>query len=490
MKKEKFYHIKGVFYPLLFLFIALTAYSCQENKANTNGKFIKDASKIKIFGEMIAELTDPPFVPAPIGNRPAMKLYMEMEIIEEEAEMADGVTYMYWTFGGTVPGSFIRTRVGDLVEFKIKNHPDNKLPHNIDLHAVTGQGGGAEASFVAPGHEKTFSFKLINPGLYVYHCATAPVGMHVANGMYGLILVEPEGGLPPVDKEFYVMQGDFYTEGKFGQPGYQPFDMQKAIDEKPDYVVFNGKVNSLTGDNVLTATAGETVRIFFGNGGPNLASSFHVIGEIFDRVYIDGGDQINYNVGTTLVPAGGAAILEFKVEVPSNLVLVDHSIFRAFNKGALGILSVTGDENPAIFAGEIMEGIYKPEGSIIQNMPKDGIVMEVPIDMNKSEKIEAGKKLYMQACFACHQANGEGIANAFPPLAQADYLNADENRAIDALIHGLSGEITVNGKKYNSIMPSQQLTDDEVASVLTYVYNSWGNNGSEITSEMVKKRRR
>ncbi|HSI77155.1 MAG TPA: copper-containing nitrite reductase [Lunatimonas sp.] len=490
MEKKKFYPFKGVFYPLLFLLIAITIYSCQENKANTNGKFIKDASKIKVFGEMIAELTDPPFVPAPIGNRPAMKLYMEMEIIEEEAEMTDGVTYMYWTFGGTVPGSFIRTRVGDLVEFKIKNHPDNKLPHNIDLHAVTGQGGGAEASFVAPGHEKTFSFKLINPGLYVYHCATAPVGMHVANGMYGLILVEPEGGLPPVDKEFYVMQGDFYTEGKFGQPGYQPFDMQKAIDEKPDYVVFNGKVNSLTGDNVLTANAGETVRLFFGNGGPNLASSFHVIGEIFDRVYVDGGDQINYNVGTTLIPAGGAAILEFKVEVPSNLVLVDHSIFRAFNKGALGILSVTGDENPAIFAGEIMEGIYKPEGSIIQNMPKDGITMEAPKDLNKSEKMEAGKKLYMQACFACHQANGEGIANAFPPLAQADYLNADEDRAIDALIHGLSGEITVNGKKYNSIMPSQQLTDDEVASVLTYVYNSWGNKGSEITSEMVKKRRK
>ena len=490
MKKEKFYEIKRVLYPILFLFIAVVAQGCQQNQANTGGKLLKDNSKIKVFGEMVAELTDPPFVPAPIGDRSAMKLYMEMEIIEEEAEMADGVTYMYWTFGGTVPGSFIRTRVGDLVEFKIKNHPDNKLPHNIDLHAVTGQGGGAEASFVAPGHEKTFSFKLINPGLYVYHCATAPVGMHVANGMYGLILVEPEGGLPPVDKEFYVMQGDFYTEGKFGQPGYQPFDMQKAIDENPDYVVFNGKVNSLTGDNVLTATAGETVRIFFGNGGPNLASSFHVIGEIFDRVYVDGGDQINYNVGTTLIPAGGAAILEFKVDVPSNLVLVDHSIFRAFNKGALGILAVSGDENPGIFAGEIMEGIYKPEGSIIQNMPKDGIAIEAPKDMNKSEKIEAGKKLYMQACFACHQANGEGIANAFPPLAQADYLNEDENRAIDALIHGLSGEITVNGKKYNSIMPSQQLTDDEVASVLTYVYNSWGNKGSEITSEMVKKRRR
>ncbi|EON75932.1 Copper-containing nitrite reductase [Lunatimonas lonarensis] len=420
-----------------------------------------------------------------------MKLFMEMEITEEEMAMTDGVSYLFWTFGGTVPGSFIRTRVGDEVIFKIKNHPDNKLPHNIDLHAVTGQGGGAEASFVAPGHEKTFSFKLINPGLYVYHCATAPVGMHIANGMYGLILVEPEGGLPPVDKEFYVMQGDFYTEGRFGEPGFQPFDMQKAYDERPDYVVFNGSVNALTGENALQAKVGETIRIFFGNGGPNLASSFHVIGEIFDKVYIDGGDQINSNVGTTLVPAGGAAILEFKAEVPSNLVLVDHSIFRAFNKGALGILSVTGEENKKIFAGEIMEGIYLPEGGTIQKMPVDETRGPAPTStMTKSELMESGKKLYMQACFACHQANGEGIANAFPPLAEADYLNADVNRAIDVLLYGLSGEIMVNGNKYNSIMPAQQLKDEEVAAVLTYVYNSWGNNVTEVTPEMVRNRRK
>lgn len=489
MEKFKLSLNKGLIYLLIFYYGILIS-GCQQNQPDYGIKFVKDASKIKVGGSMAAELTAPPFVPAPVGNRPAMKLSMEMEIIEKETEMADGVTYMYWTFGGTVPGSFIRTRVGDVVDFKIKNHPDNKLPHNIDLHAVTGQGGGAEASFVAPGHEKTFSFKLINPGLYVYHCATAPVGMHIANGMYGLILVEPEGGLPPVDKEFYVMQGDFYTEGKFGQPGYQPFDMQKAIDEKPDYVVFNGKVNSMTGDKALTAKAGETVRIFFGNGGPNLASSFHVIGEIFDRVYIEGGDQVNYNIGTTLVPAGGAAILEFKAEVPSNLVMVDHSIFRAFNKGALGILSITGDKNPTIFTGEIMEGIYSPEGSVIQNMPKNEGQEEAPKLMSKAEQIEAGKKIYMQSCFACHQANGEGVANAFPPLAKSDYISSDENKAIDALLHGLSGEITVNGKKYNSIMPSQQLSDEEVSSVLTFVYNSWGNKGTQITPEMVKRRKK
>ncbi len=263
--------------PLLFL-------ACKEKKEESHLPDSHHAAKIKLDGKSNkAELTAPPFVPKPVGNREATTLVIDMEIIEQEGELADGVKYVFWTFGGTVPGSFIRGRVGDEGEFTLKNHPDNKLPHNIDLHAVTGQGGGAEASFVAPGHQKTFKFKLINPGLYVYHCATAPVGMHIANGMYGLILVEPEGGLPPVDKEYYVMQGDFYTSGKHGEPGLQSFEMQKAYDEHADYVVFNGRVGSLTGDNKLTAKKGETVRLYVGNGGPNLVSSFHVIGEIFDK---------------------------------------------------------------------------------------------------------------------------------------------------------------------------------------------------------------
>lgn len=465
----------------------LLAASCQPNDGSRPHI---DNTKIPVSGEMIAELTSPPLVPAPVGKRKARKLIVEMEIIEMEAEMTDGVRYVYWTFGGTVPGSFIRGRVGDEVEFTLKNHPDNKLPHNIDLHSVTGQGGGAEASFVAPGHEKTFSFKLINPGLYVYHCATAPVGMHIANGMYGLILVEPEGGLPPVDREYYVMQGDFYTKGSHGQPGLQPFDMQKAIDERPDYVVFNGKVNAMTGPGALQAKVGETVRLFVGNGGPNLVSSFHVIGEIFDRVYVEGGDLINYNVQTTLIPAGGSAIVEFKVEVPSNLVMVDHSIFRTFNKGALGIIEVTGAENKGVFSGEIKEGVYQPEGGVIQVMPNGSAgAPPEPIATSVAERIEFGRNIYTQSCFACHLSGGEGVVGIFPPLANSDYLNADVDRSIDAVIRGLSGEITVNGEKYNNVMPAQRLTDEQVANVLTYIYNNWGNKAQEVTPEMVRKRR-
>lgn len=287
--------------PLLFMALFFF-FSCSKKE-----KEAQDYHDIKIEGQKEAELTAPPFVPKPVGDRAATKLVVNMEIKEEEGEMVDGVKYTYWTFGGSVPGSFIRTRVGDEVEFHLKNHPDNKMPHNIDLHAVTGPGGGATSSLVAPGHEKVFNFKTINPGLYVYHCATAPVGMHIANGMYGLILVEPEGGLPPVDKEYYIMQGDFYTKGAYGEQGSQPFDMNKAIKEQPDYVVFNGKVGAVAGDKAITAKVGETVRIYMGNGGPNLVSSFHVIGEIFDKVHIEGGDMINENVQTTLIPAGGSA---------------------------------------------------------------------------------------------------------------------------------------------------------------------------------------
>ncbi len=408
-----------------------------------------------------------------------------MEILEEEGTMTDGVTYIYWTFGGSVPGSFIRTRVGDEVEFTLKNHPDNKLPHNIDLHAVTGPGGGATSSFVAPGHEVTFSFKTLNPGLYAYHCATAPVGMHIANGMYGLILVEPEGGLPKVDKEYYIMQGDFYTKGANGQPGLQPFDMQKAVDEDADYVVFNGKVGALTGDNAITAKVGETVRLYVGNGGPNLVSSFHVIGEIFDRVNIEGGSAINENVQTTLIPAGGAAIVEFKVDVPGTFIIVDHSIFRAFNKGALGMLKVEGEENKKLYSGKQQEGIYNPEGGTIQKMPGETPVP--PVASTLEDRVKLGKQINSQTCFACHQLEGQGLANAFPPLANSDYLNEDVNRAIEIVLKGKTGEITVNGNKFNSVMTAQTLTDEEVANVLTYIYNSWDNNKSEVTPSMVSK---
>lgn len=305
------------------------------------------------------EVVHAPNVPAPITRDHAALVKVRMEVIEKTMPIADGVEYKFWTFDGQVPGQFIRVREGDQIQVEFVNRTDSTVPHNVDFHAATGTGGGAAATFTAPGHTSTLRFKALQPGLYIYHCATAPVGMHIANGMYGLILVEPKGGLPKVDKEFYVVQGDFYTKGKYGEKGLQPFDMDKAIKEQPEYVVFNGRVGSMTGDNALKATAGQKVRMFVGNGGPNLVSSFHVIGEIFDTVHVEGGDLLNKNIQTTIVPAGGAAIVDFKVDVPGSYTLVDHSIFRAFNKGALGQLVVDGPENKDIFAGRIAEGVIQ-----------------------------------------------------------------------------------------------------------------------------------
>lgn len=310
-----------------------------------------------------AVTTHAPEVPPAIDRDYPAKVRVKMETVEKTMKMDDGVEYRYWTFDGDVPGRMIRVREGDTVEVEFSNNPSSTVPHNVDFHAATGQGGGAAATFTAPGRTSTFSFKALQPGLYIYHCAVAPVGMHIANGMYGLILVEPKEGLPKMDKEFYIVQGDFYTKGKKGAQGLQPFDMDKAVAEQPEYVVFNGHVGAIAGDNALKAKAGETVRMYVGNGGPNLVSSFHVIGEIFDKVYVEDGKLINENVQSTIVPAGGSAIVEFKVDIPGSYTLVDHSIFRAFNKGALGQLKVEGAENPEIMTQKLSDTAYAGSGA-------------------------------------------------------------------------------------------------------------------------------
>lgn len=310
-----------------------------------------------------AVTTHAPEVPPAIDRDYPAKVRVKMETVEKTMKMDDGVEYRYWTFDGDVPGRMIRVREGDTVEVEFSNNPSSTVPHNVDFHAATGQGGGAAATFTAPGRTSTFSFKALQLGLYIYHCPVAPVGMHIANGMYGLILVEPKEGLPKVDKEFYIVQGDFYTKGKKGAQGLQPFDMDKAVAEQPEYVVFNGHVGAIAGDNALKAKAGETVRMYVGNGGPNLVSSFHVIGEIFDKVYVEGGKLINENVQSTIVPAGGSAIVEFKVDIPGSYTLVDHSIFRAFNKGALGQLKVEGAENPEIMTQKLSDTAYAGNGA-------------------------------------------------------------------------------------------------------------------------------
>ncbi len=479
--------------------LAVTAALASESQTKTNG--VAAVADPEVRGEEIAVITSAPNVPPPIKRSYATKVRVNLEVREVTKRLADGVDYVFWTFGGDVPGKFIRIREGDQVEFHLNNHQDSKMPHNIDLHAVTGPGGGAASSFTAPGHSSQFSFKALNPGLYVYHCATAPVGMHVGNGMYGLILVEPKEGLPPVDREYYVMQGDFYTVGKYGEEGLQPFDMNKAVDEKPTYVVFNGSVGALVGDKALTAKVGERVRLFVGNGGPNLTSSFHVIGEIFDNVYQEGGSVASHNVQTTMIPAGGSAIVDFKVEIPGTYILVDHALFRAFNKGALGMLKVEGAANQIVYSGKEVDAVYI--GQAAEGGPTSGervaalkaqVAQEIKgnpkiAGLTKDIQIEKGKAVYMQTCFVCHQIEGQGLPGQIPPLAKSDFALADnKNEIIRGVLNGRTGEITVNGKKYNGIMiPQNNLTDEQIANVLTYVRNSWGNSGSAVTPGEVAK---
>ena len=300
---------------------------------------------------------DPTEIPAPIGQREPETVRIDLETIEIEGQLADGTTFMYWTFNGKVPGPMYRVRVGDTIEVHLRNLTNSTMPHSVDFHAVTGPGGGAVMTQTPPGEETVFTAKAINPGLFVYHCATPMVAQHIANGMYGLILVEPEEGLPEVDREFYVMQGELYTTEAFGSTGHLTENIPALLNEDPEYLVFNGAVGSLTEQKPLQARVGETVRIFFGVGGPNFTSSFHVIGEIFDRVY----DQASLtsspltNVQTTTVPPGGATVVEFDLEVPGNYILVDHALAR-LQRGLAGFLVVEGPEDAEIFHGTLTEG--------------------------------------------------------------------------------------------------------------------------------------
>ncbi len=290
-------------------------------------------------------------LPPPVAASGPRTVKVDLLTTEVTGQLADGATYRYWTYNNKVPGPFVRVRVGDTVEVVMANAADSAMMHNVDFHAVTGPGGGGGATQAAPGETKRFTFKALKPGLYVYHCATPIVSQHISNGMYGLILVEPEGGLPPVDHEFYVMQGELYTNEDLGAKGELTESLDRLMDEQPTYYVMNGAFKALTGDRRMKVRVGETARIYFGVGGPNKISSFHVIGEIFDRVYGDASltSPPTTDVQTTLVAPGAATVVDLTFEVPGTYILVDHALSRV-DRGAAGVIEVVGAEAPAIFS--------------------------------------------------------------------------------------------------------------------------------------------
>ena len=320
-----------------------------ENQIDPVGNVETIGPALAVDTENIAK--NPLEIPEPIDRNESEVVHIYMEAVELTAEIEDGTTFTYWTYNGTVPGPMFRARVGDTVVVHFSNRADSMMHHNVDFHAVTAQGGGAAATETAPGTTSTFSFKALHSGLYVYHCATPSVPTHISKGMYGMILIEPEVPLPSVDKELYLMQGDIYTKWKPGTAGHQEFDDDALFDENPTYVVFNGKFATFTGDNMIQAEVGETVRIYFGVGGPNTISSFHLIGEIFDKVYNMGGleNPPLESVQTVLVAPGGSTVVDVTFDVPANYILVDHALTRTFQKGSVGIIAVTGAENAEIY---------------------------------------------------------------------------------------------------------------------------------------------
>ncbi len=322
--------------------------------------FFKNARNFEKIDDIGRDFND---VPPPITRGFSTKVSIDVETKEVISEVAPGIYNNYWTFNERVPGPMMRVRVGDDVVLNFTNHESSIHSHNIDLHAVTGPGGGAAITNLKPGDSTSFQWKALQPGLYIYHCATSNVSVHNSHGQYGMILVEPEEGLPPVDKEFYVVQGELYTQGGLGKKGLVAFDPKALLDGIPTYVTFNGKVQP---DQVqMNVKRGEKVRMYVGNGGVNLISSFHVIGEIFDKVYQGGAIGNNLaileNVQTTEVLPGGSAIVEFTVDVPGDYILVDHALSR-MNKGAWAILHVEGDKNNDVYRSLDLNEHSKKDG--------------------------------------------------------------------------------------------------------------------------------
>lgn len=302
-------------------------------------------------GKTVDIVRDPTDVPPAVGTRgPAVvKVELTAKEVAGRLDPASGTTYRYWTFNGKVPAPMIRVRQGDTVEVTLHNDPSSHMVHSVDFHAALGPGGGAALSQTVPGQSKTFTFQATTPGLFVYHCGTPMVAEHVANGMYGLMLVEPAGGLPHVDHEYYIMQSEIYTAAPKGKAGLQQFSDAKLMEEDPEYFVFNGAVDALTKQHPLHAKVGDTVRIFFGDAGPNKPSSLHILGEIFAQEYEAGSltSPPLSDVQTALVAPGSAAMLQLQAAESGEFTMMDHAMAR-MAKGLSATLEVSGAQNAAL----------------------------------------------------------------------------------------------------------------------------------------------
>ncbi len=470
----------------------------------------------------------PPEVPPPLRRQRPAKVVVDLEVVESTSRLADGVEVILASYGGTVPGPFVRVREGDRVEFRLHNHPDNRQEHGLMVHAATGPGAGAEASLTPPGFSSTFTFHARTPGLFLYQSPETQVSTHGGAGLFGLILVEPEEGLPPVQNEVYLVRSEFYTQGAFGEPGLQAFSPEKALRGTPEYVVFNGAVGALSGENALTAEVWQSTRFYIGNAGPSHTASFRISGKPFERVYSESQAHPEIARRNLLLPPGDAAIVDVMWEAPGVYPLVDASYSLGKGRGALAEVYVTGPDNPSLFDGPRPLAEYQP-GTRLPEIPEVAVAPppapapavvapppvapapEAPValpeppaepaiavaptpapapapvvpppsepDYDLAESMARGEQTFQNICMVCHQATGQGLPGIFPPLAGSDYLFDDIDRAIHIVLHGKEGVIVVNGVEYNQVMVAQNLDDTETADVMNYILNTWGNQHDEV----------
>jgi nitrite reductase (NO-forming) len=357
------------------------------------------------------------------------------------------------------------------------------MEHSLDFHsAITPP--NLHYAELKPGESMTYSFVAKVPGAFLYHCGTPPVLLHIGNGMYGAIIVDPATPLPPAAESYVIVQSEWYTQQISGN--LMGPDFQKMREERPDEVVFNGVAFQYK-DHPLPATPGGLVRIYFVNAGPNLWSSFHVIGGIFDKVY-PGGDAADAisGVSTYTVGPGAGAIFDITLDQPGNYVFVDHDMAHAII-GAQGVLQVgsaaqIAAEKPPITAAKAPAVATTVAPAL--GTPPNASTPAGPYKFDPAH----GASLYASTCAACHQGTGMGLPGAFPPLKDNPaVLNADPTKQISVILHGLQGE-AINGVTYPSAMPpfGSALSDADVADIANHERSSWGNQGRLITADQVK----
>jgi len=311
--------------------IAIVLASCSAAPAGEHSASSPNQNAQGSPGQNEQRINQPPVEPIIERNGNVVNIVMTAQVTD--VEISKGVTYNAWTFNGTVPGPVIRVREGDVLHFTLKNL-DPSLPHSMDLHAVHAVPGKKFVD-VMPHEEGTFTYPADTPGVFMYHCGTKPVLAHIANGMYGVILVEPKNGYPTdpeIDREYVLVQSEWYKE----------HDYESFLNGQPEYVVFNGDDFTLK-EHPLPAKVGDKVRLYVLNAGPNEVSSFHVVGTTFDRVYLDGNpNNVLYGMQTVMLPASGGAVVEFRVTEEGDYPIVNHQ-FKYASRGAVAILRVTKD---------------------------------------------------------------------------------------------------------------------------------------------------